>query len=246
MLGLNLKPRFYLQNLWKVKNENSQKLINSHHFMASGILLPPEQTTEGYKKALKILAIVWFFTLLGIDNPALSTLNGLSCCGMLLMMLLISSGNSKYKKQMARYKVQLARVQQQQVLNSQPVQQQVIHHHHHAPQAQQQQQVQRPSQLTPEFKLNYAMNLEKARNFEKAAEAYFELGMFEESARIRQTYLEKDTGTTVNIGKVGDTHINDSVVMNEPTSSMQPTRCRSCQQPVEPEWTMCPHCTQPL
>ena len=215
--------------------------------MASGILLPPEQTTKGYKKALKILAIVWFFTLLGIDDyPALSTLNGLSCCGMLLMMLLISSGNSNYKKQMARYKVQLARVQQQQVLNSQPVQQQVIHHHHHAPQAQQQQQVQRPSQLTPEFKLNYAMNLEKARNFEKAAEAYFELGMFEESARIRQTYLEKDTGTTVNIGKVGDTHINDSVVMNEPTSSMQPTRCRSCQQPVEPEWTMCPHCTQPL
>jgi hypothetical protein len=229
-----------------VKNENSQKLINSHHFMASGILLPPEQTTKGYKKALKILAIVWFFTLLGINNPALSTLNGISCCGMLLMILLISSGNSKYKKQMARYKVQLARVQQQQVLNAQPVQQQVIHHHHHAPQAQQQQQVQRPSQLTPEFKLNYAMNLEKARNFEKAAEAYFELGMFEESARIRQTYLEKDTGTTVNIGKVGDTHINDSVVMNEPTSSMQPTRCRSCQQPVEPEWTMCPHCTQPL
>jgi len=213
--------------------------------MASGILLPPEQTTKGYKKALKVLTFIWFITLFGgLNNPDISALNGLSCCGMLLMLLLISSGDSKYKKQMARYKVQVARVQQQQVLNSQPVQQQVIHHHHHSPQAQQ--QVQRPTQLTPEFKLNYAMNLEKARNFEKAAEAYFELGMFEESARIRQTYLEKDTGTTVNIGKVGDTHINDSVVMNEPTSSMQPTRCRSCQQPVEPEWTMCPHCTQPL
>ncbi len=217
--------------------------------MASGILLPPEQTTKGYKKALKILAILWFITYLGgyggTDNPTLISLNGLSCCGILLMMVLIFTGDSKYKKQQARYKVQLARVQQQQVLNSQPVQQQVIHHHHHAPQAQQQ-QVQRPTQLTPEFKLNYAMNLEKARNFEKAAEAYFELGMFEESARIRQTYLEKDKGTTVNIGKVGDTHINDSVVMNEPTSPLQPTRCRSCQQSVEPEWTMCPHCTQPL
>ena len=213
--------------------------------MASGILLPPEQTTKGYKKILKVFAFIWFITLFGLNNPGTSTLSSLSCCGMLLMLLLIYSGDSKYKKQQARYKVQLARVQQQQVLNSQPVQQQIIHHHHHAPQAQQQ-QVQRPTQLTPEFKLNYAMNLEKARNFEKAAEAYFELGMFEESARIRQTYLEKDTGTTVNIGKVGDTHINDSVVMNEPTAAIQPTNCRSCQQPVEPEWTMCPHCTQQL
>ena len=169
-----------------------------------------------------------------------SELPSVACCISILFLLSYDSAYRTLKKYDKRVKVIIAQQPPSQIIQT--------HHYHQQPiqqQPVQQNQIQR-NELSPEFKLNYAKNLEKARNFEKAAEAYFELGLFEESARIRQTYLEKDNSTTVNIGKVGDTHINDSVVMNEQSATTTTRTCPSCQQEIESHWTTCPFCTKPF
>lgn len=169
-----------------------------------------------------------------------SELPSVACCISILFLLSYDSAYRTLKKYDKRVKVIIAQQPPPQIIQT--------HHHHQQPiqqQPVQQNQIQR-NELSPEFKLNYAKNLEKARNFEKAAEAYFELGLFEESARIRQTYLEKDTSTTVNIGKVGDTHINDSVVMNEQSATTTTRTCSFCQQEIESHWATCPFCTKPF
>lgn len=120
-----------------------------------------------------------------------------------------------------------------------------------------QQQPVQPASPTPDYaqRLDKAMNLEKARDFEAAAREFQEIGMYDQAARVRMTYLEKDAQTTVNIGKVGDTYVQDSVVMNGEngvpahTSSVainQTPQCRTCGQKVEASWNMCPNCTTPL
>ncbi|MEK9730761.1 MAG: hypothetical protein VW230_03265 [Candidatus Poseidoniales archaeon] len=170
---------------------------------------------------------------------------GFSCCFGIYFLIMYDSAYRSLKKYDKQGKV---------IIAQQPPSQIIQHHHYNqAPSPQQppsqiiqHHQNKSSNALTPEFKLNYAKNLEKARNFEKAAEAYFELGLFEESARIRQTYLEKDTSTTVNIGKVGDTHINDSVVMNESTPTPNVRTCPFCQQQIENHWSVCPYCTTPF
>ena len=169
-----------------------------------------------------------------------SELPSVACCISILFLLSYDSAYRTLKKYDKRVKVIIVQQPPSQIIQT--------HHYHQQPiqqQPVQQNQIQR-NELSPEFKLNYAKNLEKARNFEKAAEAYFELGLFEESARIRQTYLEKDNSTTVNIGKVGDTHINDSVVMNEQSATTTTRTCPSCQQEIESHWTTCPFCTKPF
>jgi hypothetical protein len=169
-----------------------------------------------------------------------SGLGSVACCISIPLLLSYDSAYRTLKKYDKRVKVIIAQQPPSQIIQN--------HHYHQQPiqqQPVQQNQIQQ-NELSPEFKLNYAKNLEKARNFEKAADAYFELGLFEESARIRQTYLEKDTSTTVNIGKVGDTHINDSVVMNEQSAITTTRTCPFCQQDIESHWATCPFCTKPF
>lgn len=149
---------------------------------------------------------------------------------------------------------------------------QVVHHHHHAQQARQQvqqqrpvqqpQQVQRPPQQAPvkakkvkkerlrpvidaeemQKKMKKARNLEKARDFEAAANLYQEIGLYDEAGRIRQSHIE-DTTPLVSIGKVGDTHVSDSVIMGDAEASM---KCHSCQADIQQQWNVCPHCQATL
>lgn len=87
-----------------------------------------------------------------------------------------------------------------------------------------------------------ARNLELARNWEDAAEAYQKAGMFAEAGRIRQAHLEKEEQAMVQIGQVGNTVLNDSVMVAEST----PKTCASCGNVSDPSWKICPHCSNPL
>lgn len=86
-----------------------------------------------------------------------------------------------------------------------------------------------------------AKNLELARNWEGAADAYQKAGMYEEAGRIRQEHLEQ-IQPVVQIGHVGNTVLNDSVMIAEST----PKTCASCGNVSEPSWKICPHCSNPL
>lgn len=86
-----------------------------------------------------------------------------------------------------------------------------------------------------------ARNLELARNWEGAADAYQKAGMYEEAGRIRQEHLEQSQ-PVVQIGHVGNTVLNDSVMIAEST----PKTCTSCGNISEPAWKICPHCSNPL
>ncbi|MBJ63491.1 MAG: hypothetical protein CMB55_01665 [Euryarchaeota archaeon] len=59
-----------------------------------------------------------------------------------------------------------------------------------------------------------AQNLELARNWDGAAEAYEKAGMYAEAGRIRKDHLENNQ-PVVNIGKVGDTILHDSVMISD-------------------------------
>jgi hypothetical protein len=87
-----------------------------------------------------------------------------------------------------------------------------------------------------------AKNLEKARDFEAAAKMYQKAGMYEDAGRVRQAHLEKEDQAMVQIGQVGNTVLNDSVMIAEST----PKTCASCGNVSEPSWKICPHCSNPL
>ena len=60
-----------------------------------------------------------------------------------------------------------------------------------------------------------ARNLELARDWEGAAEAYQKAGMYAEAGRVRQMHLEnKDPQVKIDIAQLGD-KIQDSVVMKD-------------------------------
>lgn len=95
-----------------------------------------------------------------------------------------------------------------------------------------------------------ARNLEKARDFDAAAKMYQKAGMYEDAGRVRQAHLEKEEQAMVQIGQVGNKVLNDSVMVNDgsttaspPTSTTANTRpCDVCQNTVEIGWNVCPHC----
>ena len=86
-----------------------------------------------------------------------------------------------------------------------------------------------------------ARNLEMARNWEGAAEAYEKAGMYSEAGKIRQEYLENNQ-PIVQIGQVGDTVLNDSVMISDSSSKS----CNNCGNNVEGGWNICPNCSNPL
>ena len=86
-----------------------------------------------------------------------------------------------------------------------------------------------------------ARNLELARNWEGAAEAYEKAGMYGEAGKIRQDHLEKSQ-PMVQIGHVGDTVLNDSVMISDGSSKT----CNNCGNNVEVGWNICPSCSTPL
>jgi hypothetical protein len=96
---------------------------------------------------------------------------------------------------------------------------------------------------SPEELSRRAKELELARDWQGAAEMYQEAGMYEVAGRIRKKYLEKG-GTVVNIAKVGDTHVHDSVVLNG--GEEESSACPNCQSPTQAQWNTCPHCQNEL
>jgi hypothetical protein len=102
-----------------------------------------------------------------------------------------------------------------------------------------------PSPHSMEARINQARQLEKAKEYAEAAKAYYDLGMFPEAARAGKMQMEIDPSTTVYIGSVGDTIIQDSVVMNDEEGGRE-SQCKRCGQGVQTDWSTCPFCTSPL
>ena len=89
------------------------------------------------------------------------------------------------------------------------------------------QQVRAPQQKTPSAPaktkgmwVQEAQNLELARNWEGAADAYEKAGLYAEAGRIRKEHLE-NTQPVVQIGKVGDTILHDSVMISEDSEKLE-------------------------
>lgn len=90
-----------------------------------------------------------------------------------------------------------------------------------------------------------AKNLERARDFEAAAKMYQKAGMYEDAGRVRQAHLEKEEQAVVQIGQVGNTVLNDSVMINDGAPA-GPKTCWACQSAVEETWAVCPNCEASL
>ena len=152
---------------------------------------------------------------------------GLMCCGSLIFAF--SALSTKNDTQ----RVVVVQQQPQYV----PVVQQVIQHPKSSPKPQQPNMFAR----TKEMWMVEAKNLELARNWEDAAKAYEKAGMFAEAGRIRQENLEQ-TQPVVQIGQVGNTVLNDSVMISDNSIKT----CGNCGAVVEPTWNICPNCTNQL
>ena len=176
----------------------------------------------------------------GSDEPdnglsPIGMCGGLMCCGSLIFAF--SALSTKNDTQ----RVIVVQQQPQYV----PVVQQVIH----------QPVIQSPStavsvnphqapaspQIQAEQLIRKAKNFELARNWEEAAKAYEKAGMFAEAGRIRQENLEQNQ-PVVQIGQVGNTVLNDSVMISDNTIKT----CGKCGAVVESTWNICPNCTNQL
>ena len=175
-----------------------------------------------------------------------------SCCfSVIAGIVALSIGNSK----------QTVIVQQMpQMYAPQPIIQQVIHQPiQQAPRRQvpmqppppqqaprgQMPMPQRPPKPTvnPQGFAQQAKNLEMARDFQGAADMFQKAGLFAEAGRVRQKFLEKEDKPVVQIGQVGNSVVQDSVIMG---SSPQPNICNGCKSSIQPDWKFCQSCNAPI
>jgi|TARA_B100001741_G_scaffold74208_1_gene59975 hypothetical protein len=171
----------------------------------------------------------WYDTDYCEDGRDTSIEAGSCCCVLGILSLLIVQSGTKAKKN-APQLIYIPQVQQ-------PAPQQVIHHHTthtYAPQPVQTpvQPIVNPNpapiqQAIQDIKQavtgssgvkdwnQEAQNLELARDWEGAAEAYQKAGMYAEAGRVRQMHLENnDPQVKIDIAQLGD-KIQDSVVMKD-------------------------------
>ncbi|MGB1818362.1 MAG: low-density lipoprotein receptor class A repeat-containing protein [Candidatus Poseidoniaceae archaeon] len=166
------------------------------------------------------------------DDGFLAAIGSLSCCGSLLFAVLALSARNQ-KTMMVQQIIPQPRVQ----TVVQPVIQPVVQpasvpiSAQQTPASTQQQTRSRPE------------DLEKARDFEAAAEEYQRLGMYEEAGRVRAMHLENKDKPMVSIGTVGNTILNDSVMVGG--ENVQ-NKCPSCQQEIQPQFNICPFCQHQL
>lgn len=95
--------------------------------------------------------------------------------------------------------------------------------------------------------LKRARQRELARDYDAAIREYEAAEEFSEAGRIRGMLQSQGKGSNspvqVNIGQVGNSVIQDSVVMNDaPAVSIT---CVSCGQQLDAEWKHCPYCNTP-
>jgi len=199
--------------------------------------LPPDEGKKKrsfYWRTCIVLGLIgWVFSMSGWQRAGVETggiCGGSFCCFSLIFA--ISALSTKNDTQ----RVVVVQQQPQYV----PIIQQV-RTPRYPPPAQVQQSRPTPQQKSPATWAAEAKNLELARNWEGAADAYQKAGMFSEAGRIRQEHLEQSQ-PVVQIGHVGNTVLNDSVMIAEST----PKTCASCGNVSEPSWKICPHCSNPL
>ncbi len=171
------------------------------------------------------------------DNVEMEMCGSLLCCGSLIFAIsALSTKVDSHKVVVIQQQPQYVPVVQQPVIQQhvyqQPVMQQPV------PRPQPQQPV-LPSQQ--DAWKNKAINLERARNWEDAAIAYEKAGLYSEAGRIRQENLEQSQ-PMVQIGQVGNTVLNDSVMI----ADNSPKTCSNCGNAVEANWNICPHCSSQL
>ena len=161
-------------------------------------------------------------------NPS-GICGGLMCCGSLIFAFsALSTKNDTQRVVVVQQQPQYVPVVQQVI--QQPVQQQTTTNSQGS-----------NSQAEIDAWIGKARNLELARNWEEAAKAYEKAGMFAEAGRIRQEHLEQSQ-PVVQIGQVGNTVLNDSVMISDNSIKS----CANCGAVVEPTWNICPNCTNQL
>ena len=172
------------------------------------------------------IALGWFgisVSILGlILLSALADESLIGCCFWLVVSIIITSSGYDAKKK-SRIQ-QVVYVQQPQV----PVQQVIHHTYQQSPVVAQpvpvSQPVRGPAPLERKARdaeswVKKARNLELARDWDGAAQAYQKAGLYHEAGRIRQQYLEKDE-SGVNIQIQGGDTIHDSVIMRDDDSNL--------------------------
>jgi hypothetical protein len=158
-------------------------------------------------------------------------IGALSCCGSFVFIILALSAKNQQVIYLQQGFVQPA---------VQPViQQQIIHSPVPAPQPQA--PMLQPAAPVAQMgsKSSSPQDLERARDFGAAADEYQRLGMYAEAGRVRAMHLEKEQ-PLVSIGSVGDTILNDSVMVSNEGSTQN--GCPSCGKEVSPDFNMCPYC----
>ena len=166
------------------------------------------RTAFGWLGAITSVIFLFMFAGMGEMDAAPS------CCFWLVVsIILIASGSEAKKKAMRQQVIYIPQV---------PVQQVVHHTYHQAPVVQQQRPAPvakttthtAPAKSQAEWAMD-ARNLEMARDWDRAAQAYQKAGLYAEAGRIRQAHMEKeDSQVKINIDRVGD-NIQDSVVMKD-------------------------------
>ena len=169
------------------------------------------------------------------NNSMAQMMGSFSCCFSILFgIIAISTGRKQQKIVIIQQQPQFVPVVQQIV---QPVQRV-------AP-VQQRKPAPVPVETNVAVLAENARNLEKARDFDAAAKLYQKAGMYEDAGRVRQAHLEKEEQAMVQIGQVGNTVLNDSVMINDGAPA-GPKTCWACQNTIEDTWAVCPNCEASL
>ena len=166
------------------------------------------------------------------DNESVTVCAGASCCFSIIFGISALSVKPSQRVMIIQNPQPMVVPQQITIQNQIPVQQP------------QQQAIPRPPTKEEQGSSDWvtkAKNLEMARNWEEAAKAYEKAGLYAEAGRIRQEHMEKNQ-PMVQIGQVGNTVLNDSVMIAEGGKKT----CTNCGNQCELDWTICPNCSNPL
>lgn len=196
----------------------------------------------------------------GNSSPAGSTAS-LFCClgGILFIMGLVGTGEKNRHVVFVQAQTAVQPVMMQPVIQQPVVQQQVA------------QPMQSADTMKAQFEhdkklehLKIAQQREMARDYEGAIREYEAAGEFTEAGRVRA--LMQNMGQSnqvapvqVNIGQVGNSVVQDSVVMANQQPSAQPVAapqqvaepvsnnvCPHCNAAITPGWQYCPSCNNSL
>ena len=156
--------------------------------------------------ALGVIALVLFF--IGVNRPNGAEMIACgwgSCCFSLVYAISAMSTKNDDRVIVIKQPAQYVPVAQQPIIQQARVPQQ---------------KASSASAKTKAMWVQEAQNLELARNWEGAAEAYEKAGLYAEAGRIRKEHLE-NTQPVVQIGKVGDTILHDSVMISEDSEKLE-------------------------